>query len=281
MNGPPFLATPDGPLALHWGGAEQGAPLLWVHGYTLDATLWTPLWRCLPEFRHLGIDLPGHGASRAIGPVDDLDALARAVLAVADAYGATMLVGMSFGGTVCLQAAAAAPTRFSAMLLAAPALPGGPEDQDSADCNQQLLRMAHERGVGPWLAERWLSVPPSIFVGAMRDANLWRAVQTVVRRHRWDELFSPSFVPRDTGLALRLARVRTPVRLLVGDEEIPSFARTADILRRILPAAIVGYVADAGHLALLERPAAAAAQIRDWLRSKDLVQAISSNKIVK
>lgn len=267
MTSPSFLSTPEGPLALHWSGAEAAAPILWVHGYTLDATLWEPLWARLPDFRHLGIDLPGHGASRPITPADDVAAFGRAVLAVAAAHRATILIGMSFGGTVCLEAAGAAPTRFAGMLLGAPALPGGPEDQESADCNQQLLRLARERGVGPWLADRWLSVPPAIFAGAMRNPDLWAAVQAIVRRHRWDELRSSAFAPRDTGLVQRLARVRAPVRLLVGDDDIPSFARTADLLRRILPAASVGYVADAGHLALLERPDAAAAQIGNWLRS--------------
>jgi pimeloyl-ACP methyl ester carboxylesterase len=266
MNAPSRLATPEGDLALHWGGAAIGEPLLWVHGYTLDAKLWAPLWERLPEFRHLGIDLPGHGASRALNPTDDLAAFARAVLAAADAFGANRLVGMSFGGTVCLEAAGAAPERFAAMLLCAPALPGGPEDQDSADCNQQLLHMARERGVGPWLAERWLSVPPAIFAGAQRDPVLWQAVCATVHRHRWGELFLPAFAPRETGLVQRLARVFAPVRLLVGDDDIPSFARTAELLRRMIPAASVGYVADAGHLMLLERPDAAAAHLRDWLK---------------
>jgi pimeloyl-ACP methyl ester carboxylesterase len=34
----------------------------------------------------------------------------------------------------------------------------------------------------------------------------------------------------------------------------------------MIPAASVGYVADAGHLMLLERPDAAAAHLRDWLK---------------
>lgn len=259
------LPTPEGELALHWGGGGPGPPLLWVHGYTLDAALWAPLWRLLPEHRHVGIDLPGHGASRAIGPTDDLAAFARAVLAAARATGARRLIGLSFGGTVCLEAAAAAPDLVEAMLLCAPALPGGPEDQESADCNQQLLRLARERGIGPWLADRWLQVPPAIFAGAQRDPVLWARIVATVRRHRWDELKAPAFAPRDTGLATRLSRVTAPIRLLLGDDDIPSFARTAEMLRRALPNARVDYIAGAGHLAPLEQPETAASLIVDWL----------------
>ena len=42
------------------GSADK---VLWVHGYTMDSSLWQPLWDELPGWHHFGIDLPFHGTS--------------------------------------------------------------------------------------------------------------------------------------------------------------------------------------------------------------------------
>ncbi|WP_374147201.1 alpha/beta fold hydrolase [Sphingomonas sp. 28-63-12] len=259
------IATRDGPIKLHRPAAGAGPRLLWVHGYTLDSRLWAPLWRALPGWDHIGIDLPGHGGSRAITPADTIAHFAAAVIEVADRLEVDDLIGLSFGGTVCLEAAGQAPSRFRRLILSAPALPGGPEDQDAADCNQELRRLARDRGIGPWLAERWLQVPPAIFAGAKRDSGLFAQIAATVGAHRWDELFCPGFAPRETGLDKRLTHVTALVLLILGDDDIASFARTAELLRRRLPHATIAFVADAGHLAPLERPAAVARLVADHL----------------
>ena len=41
----------------------SGPKVIWLHGYTLNSSVWLPLWRRLPGWTHIGIDLPGHGAS--------------------------------------------------------------------------------------------------------------------------------------------------------------------------------------------------------------------------
>lgn len=249
------IATEDGPLLLWRAPGAAGPPLLWVHGYTLDSSLWRQLWQLLPGYGHVGLDLPGHGGSRAYRPGDDLSGAARAVRQAADAVGAQDVVAMSFGATVTLLAAAADPDRFRALVLAAPALPGGPEDQDAADCNQELLRLNREQGHGPWLAERWLAEPPAIFSGARRDPELFGAIASVVARHRWGELNLPAFARADMPrLQSRLARISAKLLLMLGDDEIASFVRTAELIRRSVPRCETVWVPEAGHLVLLEKP---------------------------
>lgn len=247
--------TEDGPLTLWRAPDAAGPPLLWVHGYTLDSSLWRELWQLLPGYGHVGLDLPGHGGSRALRPGDDLAGAARAVRQAADAVGAQDVVAMSFGATVTLLAAAADPDRFRKLVLAAPALPGGPEDQDAADCNQELLRLNRERGQGPWLAERWLAEPPAIFSGARRDPALFADITAVVARHRWDELNLPAFARADMPrLQSRLARISAKLLLVLGDNEIASFVRTAEMIRRSVRDSETVWIAQAGHLVLLEKP---------------------------
>lgn len=243
----------------------EGAPrLLWVHGYTLDGTIWGTLWRLMPEFAHIALDLPGHGRSRPLAEDETLASMAEDLLAVADAERATDLVGMSFGGMCALEAAIRAPGRFRSVILASPGLAGGPLDEEAATCNQELMALARERGIGPWLAARWMSVPPRIFAGVPRGSALFRELEAVVLRHAWWGLLTPAYAgfQQTPQSPLRIARIGSPVTLLLGEEDMPAFLRAGELIRRSAPQAVRRMVPGACHLCLLERPETCAGLIR-------------------
>ena len=105
---------------LDWGG--DGPPLILLHPNGFCAGLYDPLARRLVErCRVVGVDLRGHGASDDLTAVDKLgnDLAARDVLAVADhlEFDRFSVLGVSFGGAVGIEAAAAAPDRIAALLL--------------------------------------------------------------------------------------------------------------------------------------------------------------------
>ncbi len=151
------------------------------------------------------------------------------------------------------------------MILCAPSVAGGPVDQDAADCNQDLRRLAAERGIGSWLAARWLADPPAIFAGARRHPALFEDIRAVVTRHRWTELGSAAMTGhRRDGLA-GLDAVTADILLVLGEDDMPSFARNAELLRRCLLRAAIARIAGAAHLAPLERPDLTAEAIRHHL----------------
>lgn len=105
------------------------APLVvFVHGSRLTRVSWAPVVsRLADSHRCVTVDLPGHGAL-ADRPFS-LDAAADAVdAAILDAGGGpAVLVGLSLGGYVAMAAAARAPERVRALVLAgATAEPSGP-----------------------------------------------------------------------------------------------------------------------------------------------------------
>ena len=109
----------------------SGPPLVLLHGVSLSAAAWAPLFRALPDYRLLAPDLPGHGLSdpvvyrrgqvrhQARGLIDDiLDALGLDQAPV---------VGHSLGGMFALWYAAAGTDRISRLVAIgepAVALPG-------------------------------------------------------------------------------------------------------------------------------------------------------------
>jgi pimeloyl-ACP methyl ester carboxylesterase len=109
----------------------SGPPLVLLHGVSLSAAVWAPLFTALSGWRLLAIDLPGHGLSdpdryrsgqvrpRARELIDDIfDALGLDEASV---------VGHSLGGMLALWYAAAGTTRISRLVAIgepAVALPG-------------------------------------------------------------------------------------------------------------------------------------------------------------
>lgn len=235
--------------------AGDGPLILWVHGYTLDGSIWEPIWDCLPDFGHVAIDLPGHGAAARPPGHGMLAAGTAAIIAVARDTGARRLAAMSFGGAIALEVLARRPELFDAALLAAPGVLGGAVDPASADCHLELLSLARSQGLGPWLASRWLAAPPDIFSGLRARPERFDPIADVVRRHRFEELIDGAsedmfrLRPQLGGLSdsLRLT-------LLLGENDMPAFKRCAELVRRALPGARRAWLGDVGHQPLLEAP---------------------------
>jgi pimeloyl-ACP methyl ester carboxylesterase len=116
---------------LEWRGARlryavggDGSPLVLVHG--LGGTIEN--WRALAPplaagHRVLVPDLPGHGHSETLTEARDVDALAEAVLEIADAeeIRGAVWIGHSLGGVVVLRTAVLRPDAVRGLVLAAAA----------------------------------------------------------------------------------------------------------------------------------------------------------------
>lgn len=233
-----------------------GEAVLWLHGYTMDPSVWTALWDRLPEYRHLGLALPGHGGSRPIAPGEDLAQMADAIGGAARRLRTRHLAAMSFGGMIALEVASRFPEQFETLTLGSPGLAGGPVDAEAQICNLELAALYRQRGAGPWLRERWMSVPPDIFRGARDHPALWRELTACIDRHDWAELADNSFqqlaaARQDDAM---LKRIAAATLVLIGEDDMATFKRCAELIRRGVPNATRVHVPATGHLCLLEAP---------------------------
>src|SRR6185437_1504739 len=109
----------------------SGPPLVLLHGVSLSAAAWAPLFAALPNFRLLAIDLPGHGLSEAAsyraGRVRQNAHLLIEDILDALELGDAPVVGHSLGGMLALWYAATGAERISSLVAMgepAVALPG-------------------------------------------------------------------------------------------------------------------------------------------------------------
>src|SRR5262249_22053907 len=178
------------------------------------------------------------------------------------------LVGMSFGGMVAIQTAIESAHGFTSVTLGSPALGGGPTDRDAGARNLQLAKLYRDRGAGPWLGELWMQSPPDIFTKAAEQPALWNALAAVVARHSWAEL-QETHIERLTSYSqlARLATIRSPTQVLLGEEDMAAFKRCDQLIHRAVPDCRRTYLPATGHLSLLEHSAEVALLLADhWTR---------------
>ena len=136
-----------------------GPAVLYLHGYTMCAQAWEPLWAALPGWRHIGVDLPWHGRSRALRDDEDLAALADLLVSRARAAGVRHVVALSFGTVIAWAMATRYRSSFRSWTLSAPALAGMPHGHGVVDRYADLARMYALHGAGDHLTDLWMRCP--------------------------------------------------------------------------------------------------------------------------
>ncbi len=268
--------TPGHDPAEAWDGlavtrAGAGPGVLWVHGYTMRAAVWRPVWTELPGWRHLGLDLPWHGASRALRAGEDLAALADTVVAHALGEGVRHVAALSFGTVLAFEMAVRHPEAFASWTLSAPAVAGMPHEPAVARRYADLAVLYRRRGPGPHMTGAWMACPPAIFAGAAARPAVHERLRRLIDAHRWDELAATgmrALVDRAQQPA-ELAVVPAPVLALVGDDDLYTHRACARSVAAAAPRGRLRTLPGTGHLPPLEEPAAAAAVIGDQLRAAE------------
>jgi pimeloyl-ACP methyl ester carboxylesterase len=248
----------------------QGEGVLWIHGYTLHSGLWRELWNRLPEWRHIGVDLPGHGYTPPSKLLYSLPSLARLIGNAAISQKIQHLVGLSFGGTLALQIAAEFPAVFKTVILGSAGLTGGPEEPEARTRYFELMTLYRQHGAGPWMTEAWMKSPPNIFASASLHPALFEQLREAIGRHTWSEI--------STGLMRELTsyhqvdyldhltHIEAAMLILVGEREMPAFRQAATLIERQVPNSRIVYLPDSGHLCMLEIPSVVSDLIGDHLR---------------
>lgn len=244
--------------------------VLWLHDYALDSSCWGELWELLPGWYHIGLDLPGHGVSLPPRPKETLPEVARSIVRVALAHEARHLVALGFGTTIALQMAIENPCLFSSIVLASPALGGGPFEDGMICLYRELVTMFRLYGFGPYLRERLMQPPSVLFSGAARRPELWGRLWRIVGRHGWWDLVDGTLLrlmDQPQSIA-QLRRIEARGLVIVGEQDFAASGKCGTLIRDALPSGQYLELSGAGHLCLLEDPWASRAAIDLHLRNE-------------
>jgi pimeloyl-ACP methyl ester carboxylesterase len=243
--------------------------VVWVHGYTMSAKAWRPLWQRMPGFAHVGVDLPGHGATAPWPRTATLGDVGAAVADVMREHAATRLVGLSFGSAVALEATLRGGP-VDRLVMAAPTI--NEKVRDDPHARDRVMELARGRRAGltsERLASIWMASPPDIFTGLSRHPEAWRHLADVIGKHTFDEYLNGSMIgileSEQDDAMLRQVGARTTV--IVGTDDMPRFIRNAERLRVGIADCTVHTLPGVGHIPLFEQPVDSVEIMSDFLSS--------------
>ena len=242
-----------GDVYLEAGG--DGPAVVLVHAGICDSRMWEPQSAAYRDrFRVVRYDLRGFGRSPLSpgGFSHGAD-----LVAVLDAHGPASVVGVSLGGRVALEAAVARAELVERLVLVGPGLPDHDwsseaerfDAEEAAAVARGDLDAATELNLRFWVdgPRRTPDAVDSDVRELVREMQR-RAFELQVGVEAEEEPLVPDFHER-------LAEIRVPVLLVVGDEDAADIRAIAERLARELPDARLVRIPEAAHLPSLERPA--------------------------
>ncbi|QDH33962.1 alpha/beta hydrolase [Porphyrobacter sp. YT40] len=251
------VAVDGGRLPIAMAG--EGAPLILLHGWTLDHRMWAPQLDGLAgEFFCVAPDRRGCG--RATAP-PDLAEEAADVIAIADALGFERfaLLGLSRGATVALDVARRYGSRLTALIVSGAPLPALVPRDEVIDLGR--FRALAAAGDLERLRAEWSRHPlMQTHTPAAREL-----MREILADYDARDLAAPGEAPGLPHETLRLLPM--PVLSMTGEHDTPWRRACAQALAEIAPRARALEIPAAGHLANADNPAAFNAEVARFLHS--------------
>ncbi len=236
-----------------------GAPILLIHGFPLDHTMWDAQISVLAEkYRVIAPDLRGFGES-SLGTIDpakgiSMEQYADDLAELLDKLGVSepiVLVGFSMGGYVAWQF-----VRKHAVQLRALAQCDTRAVADTEEARAGRIKMAEN--VAEWGSGRVAEMMgPKLF--GPRTFEKQPAVVAAV--HRVVENTQPAGIAAaQRGMAARpdmtgfLPQIKLPTLVLVGEGDAISSPKEMESIAAAIPAAQFVVIPDSGHMTTMENP---------------------------
>lgn len=264
-----MFALIDG-LEIAYDDVGSGPPIVFIHGFPHDRTLWTPQVGALVDHaRCIVPDLRGFGETAPAPPysmdqyADDLEALLAHLR-----IDRVVLAGLSMGGYIAFAFWRRHRARVRGLILA--------DTKASADTaeaktkRQELMAVVRERG-GDAVAEAML---PGMIGKTTREKNPLAAeiVREMLRRAPVDGVVGAlqALMERPDSTPT-LATIDVPTLIVVGEEDALTPPKESRLMHDGIAGSRLEILAGAGHVSNIERASAFNHVVGEFLASVELV----------
>ncbi len=235
-------------------GPRTGVPIVLIHGFPFDKTMWTPQVEALKRrYYTITYDVRGHGRSEVGDGQYSIELFVDDLIALLDHLKLTraVLAGLSMGGYIALRAVERNPDRVRALVLC--------DTRSEADTNEgKIRRAAQARFVKERPIEEFANM---LLPGLFYDKSFSERPEAVAHIRETILSTSPlSIAGTLIALAGRtdttpsLYNIRVPCLVLVGKHDALTPVSAATAIKEKIPGAQMYIIPDAGHVSSLEQP---------------------------
>lgn len=257
-------------IQMHYVDHGAGAPVLLVHGFPLDCTMWDPLIeRLQDDCRLIAPDLRGYGKS-TLGEIDpdagvSMRQYADDLAGLLDAIGVDepiVYCGFSMGGYIGWQFLEAHGERAGGLVMC--------DTRAAADGDEaREMRLKMARHVVEWGAGRVAeAMQPKLFAAHTLESRQELVAQTVAVITRTNPA---SIAAAQRGMAARpdmtalLPTLKLSAVGVVGEEDALTPPAEMEGMVVAMPSAELTMIPGAGHMTPVENPDAVAKALREFL----------------
>ena len=246
------FATING-ARLYYEVAGDGAPVVLVHGFTLDTRMWDDQFLPLAEhYRVVRYDVRGFGRSDL--PTDTPYAHYDDLRGLLDHLGisAAAVIGLSMGGGIAADFALAHPDLTRALVLIDAALGGHAWSDEWQERWKPVSAGARQGGIAVG-KERWLA--HGLFAPANEQPAVGARLAAIVADYSgWHWVNRNPIRSLEPPAIDRLGEIAAPTLAIVGERDLADFHAIAANLREQAPQAQIVVVPGVGHMANMEAP---------------------------
>lgn len=262
----PIVTVNDAELNVFDQG--QGPPILFVHGFPLNHTMWqAQLDAFAGSHRVIAPDLRGFGASGVSQATlsmerfaDDLDALLNA-LGVDEPI---TYCGLSMGGYVAWEFIRKYGSRLKALVLCDTR--AAADSPEAVDNRRKMAQLVLENGVEP-IAK---AMTPKLLSQATLDSqpDVGRRLSEMILSTRPETVAAALHAMAERADATeKLGSIGVPTLMVVGSEDILSTVDEMRGMSEAVPGANLVVIDGAGHMSPMEDPQAVNAALASFLES--------------
>ncbi len=237
----------------------SGKPLVLVHGYPLDHTIWDEVLPLLEnDFDIITPDLRGFGQSDVVESQYKITDMAADIAELLDQLGIekAAIAGHSMGGYVSLAFARTYPERVLGLGLVASQAPADPPEgkQGRYDAAAEIMKT----GVGP--------VAESMSVKLTPDERVQTFVRGLIAEQQPMGLAGSlkAMAERDDSTSI-LSGFKFSVAIVHGEEDKLIPVQRAQEIKAAIPHASLTILSGVGHMPMLEKPQATATTLKNLL----------------